>query len=155
MTYTTQNTFEISSDIYGGGGTGGGGGFEIAGTATVSEPTNFISIPVPATAKFLVFTGRNVQSTGAFYGIYIQDGVTGFGANVPVPAGGTAAAITMQAWSPDSDNFVGQFSVGMTNGDPAVTDMISGGLLAPLVDVQFGIVGGGDLTAGTFVLYYA
>ena len=148
----TQNTFEICVDTYGGATGGGGGGYIAGATASVVGATAFVSLPVPSTAKLIIATGNGITATGANIGIYIQDGLTGFGADVALPIG-SPAAVAMQAFSPDSQTFVGFFSVGETYGDPAQTDMIAGTLLQPVLDVQIGGIAG-DLTAGDFQVYY-
>lgn len=155
MSYTTQNTFEVAVDTYGvnggTGGGGGGGGWTLGDTASVSGPTPFVSLACPPTAKFILVTARGVTGTASNYGIFIQDGLTGISADVAAPL--APAALILQAFSIDSITYTGMFSVGETNGDPAVTDMMAGSLLQPIVDVQIGGVSG-DLTAGTFALWY-
>lgn len=147
----TQNSFEICVDTYGGGG-GGGGGWIAGATAMVTGATASVLLPVPSTAKFVIASGTGITASSANIGIFVQDGLTGFGADVALPVG-DPATVVMQVFSPDSQTFTGFFSVGEINGNPAVTDMIAGTLLTTISSVQIGAIAG-NLTAGEFQVYY-
>lgn len=135
---------------------GGAGGLQLAGTLTVSSPTNLIEFPIPTTAKNVIITAASFTHTGTQVGVFIGNNTGTIGLDIQ-PAGTTDNDLLCQSYSPDGKTWCGEVRVGKqppsSGPDGTIGETISGTLLLPATKALMTSVDG-NITAGIVSIFY-
>lgn len=166
---TTYNTFQDSLIQYAGytGSTGGSviptpggltsGGLKLAGSININGATASAEIVVPNTAKQIVVICNkfDLSSGSTSLGVFLEGLNPSDAIGVDIdPLSSTDQEFIFQAFSPNSQRWVGSLTMGGINGtDEAKTEMCGGTLLIPVTKVTLGTFNGDILDGNIDVLY--